>query len=123
VQGPELEATIATYLQAFDSRDLARCTDFFAEDASIHFGLGTYRGRQAVEEWHKDRFAADVRVVRVERVASEGDSVKVDAVVTSRVARAWRFNSVAGTGSFVFNQGKITEAKFSLRMSLPLEGW
>jgi len=123
MQETDLQAVVQDYLQAYDQRDLARCMDFFAEDAIVHFALGTYRGQQAIEQWHKDRFAADLRVIRVDEVRTQGDTVIVDAVATSKVAKTWRFDSVAGTATFVFQQGKIKEVKFGLRTTMPLEGW
>lgn len=118
-----LQATIQAYLQAFDQRDLAQCMAFFAEDATIDFALGIYRGTQAIESWHKDRFAADMRVLRVDAVRVQGNTVIVDLTATSNVARAWRVNSLAGRATVVFQDGKIKEAKFGLRMALPIEGW
>lgn len=123
MQQTDLQAVVQDYLQAYDQRDLARCMDFFAEDATVHFALGTYRGQQAIEEWHKDRFAADLRVTRIDEIRTQGDTVIVDAVATSKVAKAWRFDSVAGTATFVFQQDKIKEMKFGLRTTMPLEGW
>lgn len=114
---------VQAYLQLFDQRDLPRCMEFFAEDATISFVTGVYRGRQAIEEWHKDRFAADARVTRVDDVRTQGDAVIVDAVVTSKVARMWRFSAVSGTATFTFQDGKIKGAKFGLRTSIPFEGW
>lgn len=123
MQDTDLQATIQAYLQAFDLRDLTQCMDFFAEDATIHFGMGTYRGRQAIEEWHKGRFAADLRVIRVDKVRTQGDTVIVDVVAISKVARAWRFDSVAGRVTLLFQEGKVKEAKFGLRTAIPVEGW
>jgi ketosteroid isomerase-like protein len=123
MQETELQATIQDYLQAFDERDLSKCVDFFTEDAMIDFASGIYRGKQAIEEWHKDRFGADLRVLRVEGIKPKGSTVTVDLVVTSKVARAWRINSAAGRATVVFDQGKIKEARFGLRMALPIEGW
>ncbi len=114
---------IGAYLQAFDQRDLPRCMEFFAEDAAINFATGVYRGKQAIEEWHKDRFAAEFQVVRVDDVRAQGDAVMVDAVITSKVVKMWRFKSVSGTATFLFHEGKIKDAKFGLRTTIPFEGW
>jgi ketosteroid isomerase-like protein len=119
----DLQEMVRAYLEAFERRDLPRCLEFFADDAAITFALSVYRGKQAIEEWHKDRFSADLRVVRVERIRSHNGAVVVDAVATSKVARAWRFASVSGTVTLVFDGSKIKEAKFGLRTPLPLEGW
>lgn len=114
---------VQAYLQAFDQRDLSRCMEFFADDATINFATGVFRGRQAIQEWHGDRFAADLRVIRIDDVRREGDAVMVDAVVTSKVVKAWRFKSVSGTATLTFRDGKICEAKFGLRSMFPFEGW
>jgi uncharacterized protein (TIGR02246 family) len=123
MQGQDLEGIVQDYLEAFERRDRSRCMEFFAEDATINFALGVYRGRQAIEEWHDDRFRADLRVLRVENVRVQGDTATVDAIATSKVAKAWRVNSVAGTVTLVFRGGKIQEGKFHLRTRIPLEGW
>lgn len=119
----DLRALVEAYLKAFEQRDLARCLECFADDATIDFAIGVYRGKRAIEEWHKDRFAADLRVTRIDDIRTLSDSVVVDAVATSKVARSWGIGSVAGTATFVFQDGKIKEATFGLRMAIPIEGW
>src|SRR5512143_247590 len=96
----ELKAVLEAYLDAFHRRDLPACMAFFAEDAKIQFAMGTYEGTAAIEEWHSDRFAADFRVLRVEGMRVRGETVVVDAVGTSKMARAWRFGEVAGRATF-----------------------
>jgi ketosteroid isomerase-like protein len=123
MQNTDLQAVVRAYLQAYDQRDLPRCMDFFAKDAVIDFASGIYRGKQAIGEWHKDRFAADLRIIRIDEIRTQSDTVTVDAVATSKVARAWRVDSVKGTATFVFQQGSIKEVKFGLRTRIPLEGW
>jgi hypothetical protein len=123
MQQVELEATVRQYLKAFDDHDLPRCLEFFAEDARIDFAMGVYQGSKAIEDWHAKRFAADLKVLRVERIQSNGDTVTVDAIATSSVARAWKFPSIAGAVTFVFDQGRIKEGRFRLRTPIPLENW
>jgi hypothetical protein len=118
-----LEATIKAYLQAFEQRDLAKCMEIYARDALIDFALGAYQGTQAIEEWHKDRFAADLRVLHVDEIRTSPNTVVVDAQATSKVARAWMFNSFAGRVTFTFEQDKVKKATFGLRTALPFEGW
>ena len=119
----DLQAVVQAYLQAFKARDLSRCLDFYAEDATIDFQSGLYRGREDIEEWHKERFAADLRVVRVDEIRVQGNTVILEAVATSNRLKAWRIANLTGTATFVFQQGKIKETKFGLRMSNLLEGW
>jgi len=97
--------------------------DFFAEDATIDFASGIFQGRQEIEGWHQDRFQADLRVLRVDEIRRQGDTVIVDVVATSQRAKVWRLKSVAGRATVVFEQGKIKTVTFGLRMALPLEGW
>ncbi len=119
----DLQAVVQEYLQAYDQRDLDLCMNFFSDDAKISFGLGTYRGKQAIEEWHKNRFTADLRVKHIDKIKLQSDTVIVDAEATSKVARTWGFPSVAGRVTFGFQQGKIKEVNFALRSNIPLENW
>jgi hypothetical protein len=125
--GPEkesdLQSLVQDYFQAFADRDRDRCMGFFADNARIDFALGVYRGRQEIERWHDDRFGAELRLLRVESIKTAGQVVTVDAVATSKIARAWRVNSVSGRVTFVIQEGKIVESKFRLRSNIPLEGW
>lgn len=119
----DVRTVVHSYLEAFHQRDLAACAGFFADNAEIHFVMGVHQGRQAIEDWHKDRFAADVRVTRVEGVRVEGETVSVDAVATSKSIRAWRLGELAGTATFSLRDGKIEAASFTLRTTIPIEGW
>lgn len=123
MQDAELEAIAKEYLEAMEARDLARCVDFYAEDGVINFQNGVFKGKQAIEEWHKERFDADLRVTKIEQVKVEGDTVKVDAITTSNRLKAWKIDSLSGTVIVKFENGKIKETSFSLRVYNPLEGW
>ena len=123
MQKPDLKATIQEYLDAYDRRDLGQCVEFFAEDATIHFAMGTFKGRQAIEEWHRDRFAADMRVLRVDEIKIQEEKVIVDLVAASNTSRAWGFDSVDARVTLAFQQGKIKQAEFGLRNVIPFEGW
>ena len=48
---------VQRYLDAFGDRDVARCLAFFADDATLHFAAGVYRGKQAIADWRTDRRA------------------------------------------------------------------
>ena len=119
----DLEATTRSYLTRYDQRDLQACMSFFAEEAEVHFAMGTYRGPEAIEEWHRDRFEADLRVLEIERVKVQDQAVILDLVATSKTSRAWGFETFAGRATVSFDQGKIVKAEFGLRNALPLEGW
>ncbi len=123
MQATDLEATVHAYLEAFEQRDLDKCVAFFADDAKIHFGPGVYQGREAIAGWHQDRFNAEFEVLKIDKIRVKGKQVIVDAVGTSKVARQWRFNSIAGKATFTFDDGKIKEVSFGLRMAIPLERW
>jgi ketosteroid isomerase-like protein len=110
------ESRARAYLEAFEARDMERCLDFFAEDAVIAFQSGVYRGRTQIEEWHRDRFSADLRLLRLNGIAVRGDTVVVDGVATSKRLRAWRIDSVHGAITIVFGGEQIKEATFGVRM-------
>ncbi len=107
----DLRAVTAAYLKAFEARDLVRCLDFYAEDAIVIFLLGCYQGRPAIEEWHKDRFTADLRVLRVDDVLVQGDTVIVNAVVTSKKLQRWKMPNARGKIVLTFQGDKIKEAR------------
>lgn len=113
--GIGVETLVRAYIAAFEARDLARCVEFYAEEATIGFHLSPFRGRGAVEEWHRRRFAAEARVLKIERIVVEGDRAVVDAVATSRKLKAWQIPDLRGRVGLVFAQGKITSAQFALR--------
>jgi hypothetical protein len=113
------ETVLRSYLEAFEARDLARCLQFFAEDATIGFHVSAFRGRRGVEEWHRARFAAEARVVRIDRMTIEADRAVVDAVATSRTLEAWKVGELKGRVRFFFEGGRIVRAEFALRGSNP----
>jgi len=120
-QTQDLEGRIRAYLESFEARDLPRCVDFFAEDALIDFQMSAYRGHKAIEQWHTDRFGADLRIKRVESLRVNGDTVTVDAVVSSKRLAAWKMNSLSGRVTVRFEDGKIKECKLSPRMGNPID--
>jgi hypothetical protein len=82
-----------------------------------------FKGRQALEEWHQERFDAEFEFVSVNKITADGDKVTLDAVITSKKLRVWRIRKLAGKAVFRLHEGKIREVKFSPRMYNPFEGW
>jgi len=119
----EPRAIIQAYLQAARDRDLGGCVGFYAPDAKLTFMSGVFLGTKAIEEWHQERFAADLQFVRIDSVRAKGDVVTVDAVVTSKRLQAWKIGSLGGRATFHLQDGKIKETSFGLRLHNPLEGW
>jgi len=116
----DLKALAEAYLDAFHKRDLDRCVDFFSEDATIDFNMTAYKGRQAIVDWHKDRFEADLKMLRLNNISVKGDTVTVDGVATSKRLVAWKAKSIAGRVTMRFAEGKITSGKLAARMTNPL---
>jgi ketosteroid isomerase-like protein len=116
----DLKALAEAYLDAFHKRDLDRCVDFFSDDASIDFNMTAYKGRQNIVEWHKDRFEADLKMLRLNNITVKGDTVTVDGVATSKRLVAWKAKSIAGRVTMRFVDGKIKSGKLSARMANPL---
>jgi hypothetical protein len=114
-----LRAMVDAYRRNFEGRDLAGCVAFFADDAVIKFLFGSYQGRQAIEDWHRDRFDADVRILRIEGMAVEPGKVAVHAVATSRRLKQFRIGEVKGTLTFRIEDGRFKEAVLSARKGVP----
>jgi hypothetical protein len=119
----DLEEITKDYLQAVDSRDMSRCLEFFAEDACIHFMEGVFNGKEQIREYHQERLDANFRIAEVEGIKCLDDAVEIAAVITSDRLAAWRIESLSGTSTLRFQDGKIKEMSFALRVYNPLEGW
>ena len=122
-QGAEPQTLIRAYLEAAQERDLEGCMRFYADDSRLTFMSGVFEGRQAIEEWHKERFDADLKFVKIEAVKTKGHTVTVDAVVTSKRIKAWKIGSLGGRATFRVEDGVIKETSFGMRLHNPLEGW
>ena len=116
---PALREMVDSYRRAFETRDLAGCVAFFAEDASIKFLFATYQGRAAIEDWHRDRFEAEVQITRLEDVTVQGSTVAINAVATSRKLRLFRIGEVKGTLTFRVEEGRFKEAVLTARKGVP----
>ena len=108
----ELEPIVRSYLAAWRDHDIPRCVDFFAPDASVFFVAGTYQGREAIEQWHRDRFAAGLEIIRIDELSVDGDTVSVDGVVSSNRLKAWGIDSLSGTMTTVFEGERFKHVKF-----------
>jgi len=116
----DLKALAQAYLDAFDAQDLERCMAFFTDDAVIDFNRTDYRGRQAITDWHKDRFAANLKMIRLNNITVNGDTVVVDAVASSKRLAAWKVKSINGRVTMRFADGKIISGKLAARMTNPI---
>jgi ketosteroid isomerase-like protein len=120
MQEIDLQTLVGAYLKAFDERDLPRCMEFYDEDGLLVFGpkvfgLGQFRGKEAIEQWHKDRFAGGMKVVKVDEITTDGDTVTVKAVATSPVLKSIHLDDFRGEATFVIQQGKFKEVRLGLR--------
>jgi ketosteroid isomerase-like protein len=116
----DLKAVTQAYLDAFDAQDLDRCMAFFTDDAIVDFQMAKYQGRQAITDWHKDRFAANLKMVRLDSITVKGDTVQVDGVAKSKRLEAWKVKAVTGRITMTFDEnGKIKTGKLAARMTNP----
>jgi SAM-dependent methyltransferase len=111
----DVKSLVLDYLKAFASRDMARCLSFCNEDATFHFMWRSFRGLKGIEKWHRDRFAADLRVARVADISVEGNTVTVDVIVTSNRLKARKVNQVGGRITLRLERGALKDVKFGLR--------
>lgn len=114
---PDLESLTRDYLAAFEERDVEKCLGFFAEDASVDFQNVEYQGRDALREWHQERFQANLRLNKIENIRIKGNTVVVDAVASSDRLKAWKINSLKSRIEAKFEDDKIQEAKLSARIT------
>jgi hypothetical protein len=112
----DLETQARAYLKAFEARDVDQCMAFYNDDASVTFAQSDYKGREQIEQWHKARFAADLRIVRLEKLTVEGSTVVLAAVVTSERLKAWKLNTIRGTVTTLFEGSKIKDLKFGMKL-------
>jgi ketosteroid isomerase-like protein len=113
-------ALVESYLQAFADRNVAQCLEFFHDDGLLVFGprvfgLGRFRGKAALEQWHQERFERGMKIEEVEEILVEGDKVIVKAVASSPVLKSIQLEDFRGTATFVLEEGKIKEAHLGLR--------
>ncbi len=116
----DLRAVAQAYLAAFDAQDVDRCLAFFHEDATVDFQIGVYRGREAIGQWHRDRFAANLKMARMDSISVNGNTVTIAGVVSSKRLAAWNVTSLSGRVTMSFADGKIQSAKLSARITNPL---
>ena len=118
-----LQALVEEYLRALSTRQLEKCLSLFRDDAIIEFQAGVFKGPKAIEEWHRDRFAAEFEVLEVERVTVEGNTVTVEAAIASARLRTWRINRLRGEATITVENGRIKTAKLAPKLYNPLENW
>jgi len=111
----DVKPPVLDYLKAFDSRDVERCLSFCNEDTTFHFLWRSFRGLKGIENWHRDFFAADLRVTRVDEISVEGNTVDVDVVVTSNKLKARKVNQVGARITLRLERGALKDVKFALR--------
>jgi hypothetical protein len=111
------------YLEAFKARNLEQCMDYFSADSTLEWMMGEYTGKDAIEEWHRDRFAADLKILRVEGFEVNGSSVALDVVVQSKRLAAWRIPTIGGHVTAELQDGKIQHTKFSVKSINPQQNW
>jgi ketosteroid isomerase-like protein len=114
---------IETYLKAFEQGELEQCMNCFDSDATVEWLMGEYRGKESIEEWHKDRFAAGLKILRVDGMNIKGDVATVRVTVTSKRLAAWRMPSLGGVVTVKFQDGKIHGTKFAAKSINPQQNW
>ncbi len=110
----DVEAELQSYLKAFEEHDLNRCLEFYADDSTIHFIAGVFKGKRAITNWHRDRFKANFAIKQIQQITINGNEAVIDAVIGSDRLKTWHLNNMRGTGTFIFRDGKIQEGRLKL---------
>ena len=114
---------IETYVKAFELGELEQCMACFDEDATLEWLMGEYRGKASISEWHRDRFDAGLKILRVDGMSIDGDMATVRVTVTSKRLAAWRMPSIGGIVTVHFRDGKICAAQFAAKSINPQQNW
>jgi ketosteroid isomerase-like protein len=109
-------ATVRAYLAALTNHDIPRCLDLFTDDATVKL-FTAFKGKRAIEKFHRERFAADLRVVRVDAIQANGNTVLVDCAVATKKLAAARISALPGRATFQLEGGKIRSLGFGLLRS------
>jgi uncharacterized protein (TIGR02246 family) len=117
------KSVVTAYLDALREHNLERCMALYADDAVIEIMHNQHRGRQAIEEWHRERFAVELQLTKVDAVKAKGQTVVVDAAISTKRLRAWKIPAMSGRATFQLQDGMITELKLAGRGFNPFEGW
>jgi uncharacterized protein (TIGR02246 family) len=117
------EAIVQDYLAALNEHQLEKCLAFYADDGTIEFQSGIFKGPAAIADWHRERFAAGFQVLDVDRVTVTDDTVVVEAAIASARLRSWKINRLSGKATVVFDGHRIKEVRLAPKMYNPFEGW
>src|SRR5438046_1571608 len=90
----EPKTVMENYLQAMHEHDVERCLELVDHEATIAFMNNHYHGRPAIEGWHRDRFAAEAEIVKVDSMKVKGDTVQVDVQATSKKLQQWKIQRI-----------------------------
>lgn len=115
---PDLVAITKDYLAAFEERDVQKCLSFFGDDAVVDFQNVEYQGYDALKEWHEERFAANLRMKKIDNVKVKGTTVIVDLVASSDRLAAWKIHALKSKIEAKFEGEKIQEVKLTAKMDL-----
>ena len=110
-------ALIEKYIQAFEARNVAACLECFSENATLDFQGTLYTGRADIENWHNERFAANLRILRMESVTLNGDTATVDVEISSDRLAAWKVKALKGRITIRLEDGRFKEGKLAARMT------
>jgi len=114
---------IDAYLKAFEQGQLEQCMDCFDPNATVEWLMGEYKGKESIEEWHKDRFAAGLKILRIDGMTINNDVATIRITVTSKRLSAWRLPSMGGVVTVKFQNGKIQGTKFAAKSINPQQNW
>lgn len=103
------------YLAAFESRALPACLACFADSSLIEFGPSQYASLDAIERWHRERWSANMKLLRIDGLSERDGLITIEGAVTSDRLKTWRLTALPVRAKFRIRDGKIAEARFGLR--------
>jgi ketosteroid isomerase-like protein len=104
------------YIQLLNAGDLEACVALFAEDAKVAFRDRKAQGRDAIRQWHEDRFANRLEVRLDGPVESEGDAASAPVKLKSDRAEGRRLQELPATVHMRVSEGRIAEVRVEPRV-------
>ena len=104
-------AVVQAYLESFADQNLATCMEFFTDDGTLTFLTKHFNSREEIEDWHRERLAANVKLFSLDSVYARGDTVIAEAVITSRRLARWRIK-LRGRAHVHLDGDKIKDIDF-----------
>jgi hypothetical protein len=110
------ESLVRQYLDAFGQHDISRCMAPFTANSVVVAREGTHTGLAEIEQWHRDRFAGETRILELKSVQPTATGAVADMQITSARLADTRLKSISGKMTFEIDNGVIKHAVLEFKI-------